>query len=266
MKQIILAFIIVLCFFQTAYPQERDTLLLKKLIKHGLSDTKEYALSPFNWDKKNWLLAGGISVTTGALITWGDKAFYNFSNSQHTKARDVFFKYAEPMGNIYPVMAVSAVFIKGIVNKENYSVETSMIAAESMILTTAMVQLVKNTACRTRPNNEATTNPHQWQGPFFKGNSFYSGHTTTAFAAASVFAYRYRHTKWVPIVSYSLATIGGLQRIYNNRHWASDVFMGAVMGSATGVFLCKQWENNSIKFYPSLGINGAGLSLVIPIE
>jgi len=121
------------------------------------------------------------------------------------------------------------------------------------------------TAGRARPNNFGTTNPHQWDGPFFNGNSFFSGHTSSVFSVASVIAYRYRDTKWVPYVSYSLATLAGFQRIYNNRHWASDVLLGAAVGTATGIFLCKSWEKNSIRFYPSFSPEYSQLTVVFPI-
>jgi len=127
-------------------------------------------------------------------------------------------------------------------------------------------RVIKATAGRNRPNNDNTTNAHQWEGPFFNGASFFSGHTTTAFSVASVFAYRYKDTGWVSYVAYGLATIAGLERIYDNRHWTSDVLMGAAVGTATGIFLSKQWEDNSIRFFPTVSTNGGGLSMIIPIK
>ena len=41
------------------------------------------------------------------------------------------------------------------------------------------------------------------------GKSFPSGHTTTAFALAEVFAARYRDHRWVPWVAYGLASLVG---------------------------------------------------------
>ena len=265
-KKILITFPIVLLFTLSSFAGKRDSTLVCKVIKHGLTDTRDLVLSPGHWDKKNWAIFGGVSATTGALILWGDQPIYDFANTLHSPVLDVFFNNAQPLGNIYPMMAISAMLLKGLVYHENYSVETSLIAAESMLLTTAMVQVVKNTASRTRPNNEGTTTPYLWNGPFFKGNSFYSGHTTAAFSVASVFAYRYRDTGWVPLLSYSLATVAAFQRIYGNRHWASDVFMGAAVGTATGIFLCKQWERNTIKFYPVVTSGGMGLSLVLPLN
>ena len=41
----------------------------------------------------------------------------------------------------------------------------------------------------------------------------------------------YKHSEpWVGITGYVVATGVGLLRIYNNRHWASDVVAGAGIG------------------------------------
>ncbi|MFA9388231.1 MAG: phosphatase PAP2 family protein [Prolixibacteraceae bacterium] len=265
-KQSVFFLLALLFIVNSIKAQERDSLLLLKVFQHGLNDTKELVISPIKWDKKDWAIAGGVGAATGALILFGDQAVYNFANTQHSPGKDVFFKNVEPFGHTYPAIIAGALLLKGIVYKDNYSVETSLIAAESYLLTGMLAQVVKSTAGRNRPNDEGTTHPDEWTGPFFHGNSFFSGHTSTAFSVASVFAYRYKETTWVPILSYSLATLCGMQRIYDNRHWASDVFMGAAVGTATGILLCKQWEKKSIKFYPTFVPKGAGISMVIPIK
>lgn len=257
---------IALFISETTLGQTRDTLLVRSVIKHGLNDSKEYLISPARWKAKDWVLAGSVTAATGALIAWGDQPIYDYTNTLHNNNRDVFFKLVQPMGNNYLYATISAFAVAGLISKNNYTFETGLIAAESYVMTGVACQFVKTTAGRARPNDYNTTNSHQWAGPFFKGNSFFSGHTSSAFAVASVIAWRYKETAWVPVLSYSLATLSGMQRIYDNRHWASDVVMGAAVGTVTGIFLCKQWEKNSIKFFPTFSPNGGGISMVIPIN
>jgi len=246
--------------------EERDSLLVKKTVVHVWNDSKNWAISPIKWDKTDWLIFGSVTAATGTLIAWGDQSVYNYANTLHTKNRDQFFKYIQPLGNTYLFVTMSAFFVSAVLTKNNYTFETSLIVAESFSLTGIACQITKMTTGRARPNNEGTTNPHQWDGPFFNGHSFFSGHTSSVFSVASVIAYRYRDTKWIPILSYGLATLGGLERIYDNRHWTSDVFFGAAIGTATGIFLCKSWEKNTIRFYPTALPGGAGLSMVIPVN
>lgn len=61
--------------------------------------------------------------------------------------------------------------------------------------------------------------------------SFPSGHTAQAFATATFMAKEYGDKSiWYSIGAYGMATTVGAMRILNNRHWASDVFMGAGIG------------------------------------
>lgn len=65
-------------------------------------------------------------------------------------------------------------------------------------------------------------------------DAFPSGHTATIFSVATVFAKQYSDIPLVPIFSYSFATIVGISRMIEHAHWASDVFLGAVIGYLCG--------------------------------
>ena len=67
--------------------------------------------------------------------------------------------------------------------------------------------------------------------------SFPSGHTSIAFSMATVLGYQY--PKWrIPL--YIGAGLVGLSRIYLGRHYASDVLMGAAVGTISGTVV---WRN-----------------------
>lgn len=63
-------------------------------------------------------------------------------------------------------------------------------------------------------------------------NSFPSGHTATAFVAATVLHKEYGMTRspWFSVGGYAVATATGFMRVMNNRHWISDVIAGAGIG------------------------------------
>lgn len=62
-------------------------------------------------------------------------------------------------------------------------------------------------------------------------NSFPSGHTYTAFMGAEILRREYgEEYPGIAIAGYTMATSVGLLRIYNNRHWASDVLAGTGIG------------------------------------
>lgn len=58
-----------------------------------------------------------------------------------------------------------------------------------------------------------------------------SGHTAQAFLGASILAqeYQYRYP-WMPYAAYGVASTVGVMRMMNNKHYISDVLVGAGIG------------------------------------
>jgi membrane-associated phospholipid phosphatase len=114
---------------------------------------------------------------------------------------------------------------------------------EAIVVGTLITGAIKGTAGRARPYMGLDT-PHDFKlfRGFQKGSdysSFPSGHTLVGFAAASaVTAETHRwwpHSTWyIAPVMYGGASLIGLSRMYNNKHWASDVMMGAAIGTFAG--------------------------------
>jgi membrane-associated phospholipid phosphatase len=80
--------------------------------------------------------------------------------------------------------------------------------------------------------------------------SFPSGHSVSAFAAAAaVTAETSRNapsTRWIvgPVL-YTGAALVGLSRMYNNQHWASDVVIGAGIGTFAGLKVVRYHDAHS---------------------
>ncbi len=107
--------------------------------------------------------------------------------------------------------------VKG-VSKNKYQIVTA--DAFAAIMMAAVVNGMKYSINRTRPNGH--------------GASFPSGHTATAFTGATLLAHEYASRSiWIPIAGYTVATATGVMRILNNRHYVSDVIVGAAVGILT---------------------------------
>ncbi len=64
-----------------------------------------------------------------------------------------------------------------------------------------------------------------------KYNSFPSGHTSNAFMAAEFLRQEFRgQSPWYGIGGYAMAFTTAYLRMYNNKHWFSDVVAGAGLG------------------------------------
>ena len=114
----------------------------------------------------------------------------------------------------------------------------SLHVLESLAASALVVTGMKLITGRARPFED----PDPWNYGLAQGfdghgyRSFPSGHTSQAFAlATSVQDELNEHwgveTKWLGIPLYSAAALTGFSRMYHDRHWASDVIMGAAVGT-----------------------------------
>ena len=72
-------------------------------------------------------------------------------------------------------------------------------------------------------------------------NSFPSGHTCSAFAAAAAWA-RTLPRRWMKYTGLILAAAMGLSRLYVGVHYPSDVLAGCVIGCLCGLLACAVWN------------------------
>lgn len=115
-------------------------------------------------------------------------------------------------------------------------------AGEAVLASGLLTVGIKTIAGRERPYAAQAADADEFQllrGYHGANASFPSGHTTVAFAAATVFSSELARThpeasRWVSPALYTTAAAVGLSRLYNNQHWASDAIMGAAVGHLVG--------------------------------
>lgn len=96
-------------------------------------------------------------------------------------------------------------------------------------------------------------------------NSFPSGHSTLAFAGATILYKEYQHaSKWIGIAGYGVAALTAADRVRRNRHHWEDVAAGAAIGvggTMLGYYLGDLITGNKSKY--AVGINGNEVTLLI---
>jgi membrane-associated phospholipid phosphatase len=138
----------------------------------------------------------------------------------------------------------TTMYAVGRISKNRKLASLGLHGTEALIVGEGVAMVVKSVVGRQRPSAEPA-DPDSYQ--FMRGlrggdryRSFPSGHTVSAFAAAAaVTAETSRNapnTTWIvaPIM-YGGAALVGVSRMYNNRHWASDVIIGAGIGTFAGL-------------------------------
>jgi membrane-associated phospholipid phosphatase len=115
---------------------------------------------------------------------------------------------------------------------------------EAVLVGSGATAILKGVLGRARPYVTIDTNPRDFKlGKGFSGEartSFPSGHATAAFAAAAAVSSEVhrmwpQYTWYVAPVLYGGATLVGISRMYHDQHWASDIVLGAGVGTFSGL-------------------------------
>lgn len=217
-------------------------------IHSGFADARDEILAPLHWNGVQWLTCGALLSTESLLIfAGGDKNIQIWAQANRNSTSNFIERnVGDPFGNgLYPAIIVGSAYITGLIIHNDKAKRFAMLCAKSIVISGATTEVIKELAGRQRPFQGNPPNPLRWNGPaaFFRDNSFPSGHSTVAFSTAAMVALEYPHPLIIPIAAYSLATITALGRINGNRHWGSDVIMGAAIGYFTSrlVFSHNNW-------------------------
>lgn len=151
----------------------------------------------------------GLSSPTLKDINVSAKNDFRGQNDKKINIDD-FSQYS----SFLSVYALNAIGIHG---KNNFKDRTIVLATAYLILG-GSVNIIKKTSKVERPD-----------GSDFR--SFPSGHTATAFMGAEFLRQEYKDvSEWYGITGYAVAAGTGLFRIYNEKHWLTDVAAGAGIG------------------------------------
>ncbi|MDR0895419.1 MAG: phosphatase PAP2 family protein [Prevotellaceae bacterium] len=160
-----------------------------------------------------------IVLPVSCIVLGGALSFTHVGSGIDDKVRDVI-RYRNHKTALddhlqyLPTVAIFGLSLTGLKARHDY-VDRTIVTATGYLLMTSVVQIGKRTFRVMRPDGS-------------KANSFPSGHTATAFLGAEFV--REEYGSWWGVGAYTLAGLIALTRIYNDRHWASDVITGAGVG------------------------------------
>jgi membrane-associated phospholipid phosphatase len=208
----------------------------------------------FTW--RDGMLAAAFTGLTVVMYPV-DKSFATRLQDSTTQANR-FFKssskdiqyFADP-GSI--VIGVSLYGVGRIAHWREVA-DLGLHGTEAVAVSGIITGTIKDVAGRARPYVSRDSSPHDFR--FMRGlkgggyQSFPSGHATAAFAAASAVTSESQrwgpHVVWfVAPLMYGGATLVGLSRMYNNAHWASDVVLGAGIGTFSGIKVVRYSHGHS---------------------
>ncbi len=252
MKQRFLLWILFLLCGLSSYAQQ-DTLTPR--VRLNLDYAKDYfrdaghmIIQPIHWKSSDVITASAVLAGAALLLTQ-DEHIRSFAQRNQDPTRyKISHNIIQPFGSgLYTAPIILLLYADGWINPAHIrSHNIALRGAELLLVSGAENALLKELSIRARPNRNMGS--EYWLAPLsFKFNSSMpSGHTQSAFSLATLLASSYRERPWIGITAYTIAGLLGLSRIYEDKHWASDVLIGSAVGYANGRFFFNRHKKELI--------------------
>lgn len=225
-------------------------MLLSVLPLHAQTDTlhSNFAPTPFlsglgkiGSSRAYQMTYIGVPLVVGGLIVKSEDGRFRQLRNDYIPA--FRFRYDDYIQYL-PAAVMLGLKVGGVEGRSSWG---RMLTSDAFSVATMAlaVNIIKSTAGVRRPDG---SNKH----------SFPSGHTATAFMTATMLSKEYGgRSPWYSIGAYSVATATGLSRMANNKHWLSDVLVGAgigILSTELGYFFADLiFKDKGINYVPVSG-------------
>jgi membrane-associated phospholipid phosphatase len=201
--------------------------------KRWACDGGALVTSPLHWGAEDAWIFAAFAGSLGVLIAT-DQQTYQAIQLRRSATTDAISKATTDFGGPYAWAISGGLIAGGLIAGNPAMRDTGRDALEAAAFASLITAVLKPTFGRERPyQSDGRTEFHGFSSQY---RSFPSGHTTTAFAVASVIAMRTEG--WiVPTVAYTLATIVAFDRVNDEQHFIADAFAGAAIGVSVGRFV-----------------------------
>lgn len=234
-------FIAVLIFINLSFAQNKYDF--DQFVNEG----GDYFTAPLNWKAKDFLFLGlTAGVTIGAMQFDNDVKEFTQTNRQENPPIPILAGrfYGEPLT---PFTLAAYFIINGNSNNNSYQKKLGFEIAQASFYSIATTFIIKMVFGRERPartdDNLNFTGPTLFDRDFF---SLPSGHTTLAFALSTVLSEN-SSSDVLKVLSYFPAFLTVYSRLYENRHWISDVVLGGIIGFTTAKFFVKEHDEKEFQ-------------------
>ncbi|MBC7615750.1 MAG: phosphatase PAP2 family protein [Pedobacter sp.] len=240
----------------TCLAQQQDTTSNVRLNPIAIKNITE-EIKPEKF-KVVHFIAPAVLIGYGFATVYSHGALKELDLSTKAELQEDHPKFAyhvDDYAQFAPAIAVWGLNFAGVKGRHNLF-DASMLYVTSTAIMGVSTHFIKRGVGRLRPDTSGY-------------NSFPSGHTASAFAAAEFLYQEFKYkSPWIGYAGYFVATATGTLRLYNNKHWLSDVVAGAGFGIASTklsyliyphikrIFTTKTTTNLSVMPYRQEGANG----------
>lgn len=238
-KSLIIKIFVILSFVTFA----QNTSQLKSDLNYIFQTSKEYLTGQKKINSNDIKTIGAITIIVSASTIFDDD-IKKFSQQYFDSTNFLFRNFDSYYHIEFMSATVLGLYLFGNLADNSGTRQLSVKLLTSSLLTGVTTLGLKSLFGRSRPFAANSQYEFNWFEVNDKFLSFPSGHTSLAFSFSTIMAEENKTLLWKS-VWFSAATLVGISRIYNNKHWFSDVLLGAVIGYFTAKFVLNHNKNSS---------------------
>jgi hypothetical protein len=210
------------------------------------SETCDFIKQPTKWDGIDWLKIGLLSGGTYLIMETADQPIYDEVLKDQSYYNSAPVEFGRIWGELYtPVLLFSGFAIHSLITDDIGTRKIAYEIGQASLYAGAVTYLLKLAIGRARPYmNEGPTSFHPFSSLVNTDyQSLPGGHATVAVVLSTVLS---RNVKplWLKVLVYLPAGLTIISRVYQDKHWASDQFLGATIGYFIATWVVDQHENN----------------------
>lgn len=191
-------------------------------------------------DLSQQLLSGRNAAAAGIILLavfMGDEGLRAQAQAYRGEETHSIARVGNAFGDPRLVLpALSAAYLAGQLTGNRDIRRVAVRAGGAAIVASGVTTALKYATGRSRPSQSDDSDLFR---PFSGRNAFPSGHTTLAFAVATAIADE-TQDPWSDIALYGAATLTAFARVSKDRHWTSDVLVGALIGHLSARWLSRR--------------------------
>jgi hypothetical protein len=282
----ILTFLLLLQLYAISVPAQsitsQDTLQRNRYnFSQFVNETWGFVKQPVNWDGGDYLRIGLLGAGT-FLVMQADNPVRNYVNSDKRFGLDKKYAKSYPIefGNMWGELYFTEILFGGfslyaLYSGDKTSHKIAFEIAQSALYTFLVNGSLKYLIGRARPyleqGNQSYTPFSRYDNPDHQ--SLPGGHTGITMALTTVLS-RNAKPLWLKVAAYVPVAFSVISRVYLDRHWSSDIFLGGAIGYFVATWVVDQHENpaendinksqlgiRGLKIHPFLSGDSYGLGL-----